>query len=162
MDWSAMFFQNWEGLVRTIIIGGLAYVTLVVFLRLSGKRTLAKLNAFDLVVTIALGSTLSATLLQESVAFAEGAVAFAVLIVLQFSVASLSVRSSRLARIVRSEPALLARDGEFCTTTMKHERVTEGEALSAIRASGGSDVSSVDYAILESDGTISVGLRKQR
>ena len=160
MDWSAMFFQNWEGIVRTVIVGGLAYVMLVVFLRLSGKRTLAKLNAFDLVVTIALGSTLSSTLLQESVALAEGLVAFSVLIGLQFGVAYLSVRSPRFARLVRSKPALLARNGAYCPATMKHQRVTEGEALSAIRDSGGSDVSVVDYVILESDGTISVGLKE--
>jgi uncharacterized membrane protein YcaP (DUF421 family) len=160
MNWSAFFFQNWEGIVRTIIVGSIAYAALVLFLRLSGKRTLAKLNAFDLVVTIALGSTLSATLLQESVALAEGAVAFALLILLQLFVAFLSVRSGRFAKLVRSEPALLARDGSFCNATMKQERVTEDEALSAIRASGAADVASVDYAILETDGSISVGLKK--
>ena len=59
MDWSGMFFQGWEGILRTVIVGILGYVTLVAFLRISGKRTLAKLNAFDLVVTVALGSTLA-------------------------------------------------------------------------------------------------------
>ena len=80
MDFAAMLFQGWEGIARTILVGVLAYVLLVVFLRISGKRTLAKLNAFDLVVTVALGSTLSAILLQESVALAEGAAALALLI----------------------------------------------------------------------------------
>ena len=51
----------------------IAYAALVLFLRISGKRTLAKLNAFDLVVTVALGSTLSAIILQESIALAKGA-----------------------------------------------------------------------------------------
>lgn len=72
MDWSEMVFQNWEGLARTAVVGTLAYAALILFLRVSGKRTLAKLNAFDLVVTVALGSTLSAVLLQESIALAEG------------------------------------------------------------------------------------------
>ncbi len=159
MNWSEMFFQNWEGIIRTIIVGTLAYALLLLFLRASGKRTLAKLNAFDLVVTIALGSILSAILLQESVALAEGAVAFALLILLQMGVTFLSVRSTRFAKMVRSEPSLLARNGEFCLVTMKQERVTEDEVLSAVRASGGQSVSAVDYAILESDGSINVGLR---
>ena len=159
MNWSEMFFQNWEGVIRTIIVGTLAYALLLLFLRASGKRTLAKLNAFDLVVTIALGSILSAILLQESVALAEGAVAFALLILLQMGVTFLSVRSTRFAKMVRSEPSLLARNGEFCLVTMKQERVTEDEVLSAVRASGGQSVSAVDYAILESDGSINVGLR---
>ena len=47
MDWGAMFFQGWEGIVRTLLVGTLAYVVLVAFLRIAGKRSLAKLNAFE-------------------------------------------------------------------------------------------------------------------
>ena len=158
MDWSDMFFQDWQGVLRTVIVGILGYVTLVAFLRISGKRTLAKLNAFDLVVTVALGSTLAAIILQESVALAEGAAALAVLILAQFLVTFTSVRSAAFAAAVRSEPALLMRDGEFCERTMLRERVTKDEALSAIRANGTSR-DDVDSLILESDGTMSVTLR---
>lgn len=70
MNWTEMFFQDWQRIGRTLVVGVLAYATIVLFLRISGKRTLAKLNAFDLVVTVALGSTLSAILLQESIALA--------------------------------------------------------------------------------------------
>ncbi|WP_366553738.1 DUF421 domain-containing protein [Aquibaculum sediminis] len=156
MDISGMFFQDWAGIVRTVLVGVLAYVTLVLFLRISGKRTLAKLNAFDLVVTVALGSTLSAIVLQESVALAEGATALALLILAQYLVASFSVRSKSFAAAVRSEPALLARNGAFCEGAMKRERVTQDEATSAIRSQGGHSVSEVESLVLESDGTISV------
>jgi len=159
MDWSSMFFQNWQGIVRTVIVGLLAYATLVAFLRISGKRTLAKLNAFDLVVTVALGSTLSAILLQESVALAEGATALALLILAQFAVTYLSVRSPAFAGAVRSEPALLARDGAFCEAAMRRERITKPEALSAVRSSGGRGIENVESLILESDGSISVSLK---
>jgi uncharacterized membrane protein YcaP (DUF421 family) len=125
MNWSDMFFQNWEGIIRTVIVGVLAYASLVVFLRVSGKRTLAKLNAFDLVVTIALGSTLSAILLQESVALAKGGTALALLIFLQYLVTFMSVRSKSIASVARSEPSLLARDGTFCQEAMRHQRVTQ-------------------------------------
>lgn len=162
MDWSAMLFQNWSGIVRALVVGSLAYVTLVLFLRISGKRTLAKLNAFDLVVTVALGSTLSAIILQETIALAEGAAALALLIFLQFVVTFSSVRSKTFAKAIRSEPTLLARDGAFCSSAMQRERITEDEALSAIRSSGGRDVRQIEYLILESDGTISASLRPAR
>lgn len=55
MNWQGMLFQDWEGVARTLFVGVLAYIVLVAFLRISGKRTLAKLNAVDLVVTVALG-----------------------------------------------------------------------------------------------------------
>lgn len=158
MNWGEMFFQNPQGIVRTLIVGGFAYVALILFLRMSGKRTLAKLNAFDLVVTVALGSTLSAILLQESIALAEGLAALALLIGAQFLVAFASVRSKGFASIVRSEPALLAKDGRYCEATMQAERITRDEAMSAVRANGGNDIADVEFLVLESDGTISVKL----
>lgn len=157
-----MFFHDWDGIVRTIMVGTLAYITLVMFLRISGKRTLAKLNAFDLVVTVALGSTLASVLLQKSTPLAEGVIALALLIFLQFSVAFLSVRSRHFAKLVRSEPTLLARDGVFCQSAMRQARVTRDEALTAVRSSGGQAVAGVETLILESDGTISVSLRSSR
>lgn len=159
MDLAGMLFQGWSGLIRTILVGVLAYVSLVAFLRISGKRTLAKLNAFDLVVTVALGSTLSAVLLQESIALAKGLTALGLLVFMQFLVTALSVRSPKFAGIVRSEPALLVRDGECCTATMKRERITRDEALSAVRSSGGHELRDAETVILESDGTLSVSLR---
>ncbi len=147
--------------MRTLIVGALAYVALVLFLRISGKRTLAKLNAFDLVVTVALGSTLSSILLQESIALAEGAVAMGLLIGLQFAIAFMSVRSKTFASIVRSEPALLVRKGTPCEAAMRRERITIDEALSAVRTQGGQGLDDVETLILESDGSMSVSLRER-
>lgn len=87
-----MFFDGWNGIARTLVVGMLAYLGLVVMLRLSGKRTLSKLNAFDLVVTVALGSILATILLSREVPLADGLVAFVLLIALQFAVTWTSVR----------------------------------------------------------------------
>ena len=67
-----MFFDGWAGLLRVLVVGALAYAALVLLLRVSGKRTLSKMNAFDLVVTVALGSTLATVLPSRDVALAEG------------------------------------------------------------------------------------------
>lgn len=156
-----MFFQGWPGIIRTVAVGILAYASLVAFLRVSGKRTLAKLNAFDLVVTVALGSTLASILLQESIALLEGAAALALLIFMQYLVTAVSVRWPSFAKLVRAEPALLVRDGRTCTATMQRERITEDETLSAIRAVGGHRIEEARTVILESDGTLSVSLRER-
>ena len=156
MNWENMFFQDWSGIVRTLIVGVLAYGFLVVSLRISGKRTLAKLNAFDLVVTVAFGSVLATILLSEDVALAEGAVALLLLIALQYLVASASLRSDGFASLVRSEPALLWSDGELCRDAMRRERVTEDELNQVMRTEGCTDPSKVRAVILESDGSFSV------
>ena len=66
-----MFFDNVSGLVRVLVVAPLAYVWLVAVLRCSGKRTLAELNAFDFIVTVALGSTLATVALSTTVPIAE-------------------------------------------------------------------------------------------
>ncbi|MDN5761942.1 MAG: hypothetical protein L0H41_06465 [Microlunatus sp.] len=82
-----MIYDGWFGLVRVIVVGTCAYLALVLLLRVSGKRTLAKLNAFDFIVTVALGSTLATVLLSSSVALVEGILALALLVGLQYLVA---------------------------------------------------------------------------
>ena len=83
-----MFFDDWSDLVRVVVVGVAAYVALIAMLRMSGSRALAKLNAFDLVVTIALGSTLATVLLSADVALAEGLTAMALLLTMQYVVAA--------------------------------------------------------------------------
>ncbi|WP_299646725.1 YetF domain-containing protein [uncultured Jannaschia sp.] len=156
MNWSEMFFQSWSGIVRTLIVGTLAYVFLVFSLRVSGKRTLAKLNAFDLVITVAFGSTLASILLSESVALAEGATALVLLIVLQYAVTTLSVRSERFAHAVRSEPTLLLRDGAPLHDAMRRARVTKAELETVVRTEGQRGLKDIAAVILESDGSFSV------
>lgn len=154
-----MFFQGWPGLGRTAIVGTLAYVGLVVFLRVSGKRTLSKLNAFDLVVTVALGSTLATVLLSKDVALAEGLVAFATLIGLQWLVAWTSIRWTGWAKAVRAEPTVLARDGQAIEAALRRERVTHDELLSAVRDAGGRDLAAAEIVILEPDGALTAILK---
>ncbi|WP_375173423.1 DUF421 domain-containing protein [Pseudooceanicola sp.] len=152
-----VFFQGWSGVARVLIVGVLAYVYLILLVRVSGKRTLSKLNAFDLVVTVALGSTLATILLSNTVALAEGLTALTLLVVLQFVVTFLSVRSERFAGMMRSEPTLLLRDGILCHDAMRRARVTEDELMTVLRANGHSAHPEEAAAIiLESDGSFSV------
>lgn len=125
-------------------------------LRVSGKRTLAKLNAFDLVITVALGSTLATILLSESVALAEGMTGLVLLIVLQYIVTFFSVRSPSFSRAVRSEPTLLLRNGATLPETMCRARVTEAELETVIRTSGKRELVDIEAVILGSDGSFSV------
>ncbi len=156
-----MFFDSWAGLGRVLLVGTLAYAALVIILRVSGKRTLTKLNAFDLVVTVALGSTLATIVLSKDVALLEGVVALALLISLQAAITWLSVRSPWFQAIVKSEPSLLFRDGEFLDGAMRRQRITREEVLAAIRSDGRPDRSDIAAIILETDGSISVIPRSQ-
>jgi uncharacterized membrane protein YcaP (DUF421 family) len=151
-----MWFDSWAALGRVLAVGAVAYLTLVVILRSSGKRTLAKLNAFDFVVTIALGSTLATILINATVSWAEGATALVLLAALQFAVAWSAVRLRNVRSVLTSRPTLLLRDGIPQHDTLRHQRVTLDELRQAARGVGVGDLSSVAAVVLETDGSLSV------
>ncbi|HYO69404.1 MAG TPA: YetF domain-containing protein [Archangium sp.] len=151
-----MFFDSWSDLGRVALVGVCAYAALVLMLRLSGNRTLSKLNAFDLVVTVALGSTLATVLLSKDVSLTEGMLAFAVLIGLQFLVTWTSVRSSRINHLVKSEPMLLFHQGRFLPGAMRRARVVEQEVMAVLRQQGVTRLDAIEAVVLETDGSMSV------
>lgn len=156
-----MLFDSWTGLLRVLLVGTAAYAALLLMLRFSGKRTLSKLNAFDFVVTVALGSTLATVLLSKDVSLSEGVAALALLVGLQFIATFIAVRSERFQNVLKAEPTLLLRRGEFLQDAMLRQRVTREEILAAMRSSGVSSPSDVDAVVLETDGSISVIQTKQ-
>ena len=151
-----MFFDGWYPLLRILVVGPCAYVGLVALLRVSGKRTLSKFNAFDLIVTVALGSTLATVILSKDVALADGCLALLLLVGLQLSATWLSVRSPAVSNVIKSTPRLLAYRGEFLDDALRCERVTRGEVLAAAREQGVGQMANVAAVVIETDGTISV------
>lgn len=151
-----MFFDGWSDLLRILVVGLCAYTGLVLILRITGKRTLSKMNAFDFVVTVALGSTLASAVLSSDVSVSEAILAFALLCVLQLAITSLSVRSRRFQNLIKSEPALLVYRGALLPDMLRRERVTVEEILATMRASGKAELSSVFAVVLETDGSFSV------
>ncbi|HUU67642.1 MAG TPA: YetF domain-containing protein [Methyloceanibacter sp.] len=151
-----MFFDDWFGLLRFLVVGTLAYAALIVLLRLSGKRSLSKMNAFDLVVAVALGSTFAAAILDNSIPLAEGVLALVLLVCLQFIITWLSVRFRVVENLVKSEPTLLVRDGVYLDEAMRAQRVTRDEVQAAMRDSGTADLSQIACVVLETDGSLSV------
>lgn len=151
-----VFFDSWPGLLRVLVVGTAAYGALIVMLRASGKRTLSKMNAFDLVVTVALGSTLATVLLNATVPLAEGVLALALLVYLQFAITWLSVRSPRFRNLIKGEPTLLVHDGQYLHSALVRQRVTQEEINAALRDSGKSDLAQVMSVVLETDGSMTV------
>lgn len=151
-----MFTGSLFGLVRILIVGPLAYLSLIAVLRVSGKRTLAKMNAFDFVVTVALGSTLATVLLSKDVPLDEGVLAFVILAALQFVIAWIAQRVSPVEAAIKSSPRTLLCDGRFDETALLDERVTRDEVAAAVRKSGEGDLGRIAAVVLETDGSFSV------
>ncbi|MEZ4599759.1 MAG: DUF421 domain-containing protein [Syntrophotaleaceae bacterium] len=156
-----LFFDSWSVLLRTMAIGVLAYASLIFFLRVTGKRTLSKMNAFDFVVTVAFGSTLATILLSKDVALAQGALALALLVGLQYVITWSSVRIGWFRRLVTGEPSLLFFAGEYLIKSMRNARVTRDEIRAAVRSAGFASLAEVEAVVMETDGSFSVIRRSE-
>ncbi len=155
MDTSA-FFDGWSGPLRSLVLGVGGYAALLLWLRATGKRTLSKWNAFDFVVTVALGSTLATILLSKTTPLLDGVVALGTLVLLQFVITWAAVRAGWVRRGIKSEPTVLLRDGRLLEDVLRAQRVTASEVRAAVRQHGHARLENVALAILETDGTISV------
>jgi uncharacterized membrane protein YcaP (DUF421 family) len=150
------WWSGWSGTGRVVLDAVGAYAAVVVILRVSGKRTLAKLNAFDFVVTIALGSVLASVITSGEVPLLSGVLAVALLAGLQAAVAAVAARSSTLHRAVTSRPVALVRDGRIHDDALASQRVSRTELAAAARRHGLSDFADAALVVLETDGSISV------
>ena len=152
---AAVLFDSWSSLGTVLLSALLTYPLLILVLRLGRKRTLSKMNAFDFVVTVAIGSIVASTLLSTA-PVANGLAAVAALVALQSVVTWLSVRSDRFEALVKSTPALVLHDGRYLDGVMRAEHVTREEIRGAIREAGHAGTAGVAAVVLESDGGFSV------
>ncbi|MDW5378006.1 DUF421 domain-containing protein [Halomonas sp. HP20-15] len=151
-----LFFNEAIALLRVALMGVMAYVALVLLLRVSGRRTLSKMNAFDLVVTVALGSILATVILNPGVTLAQGSLAFGLLIAMQYALTWSSVRWPWVRRLVTGEPALLLYHGKPLPGALLRARVTMDELRAAVRAAGLVSLDEVEAVVLETEGSLSV------
>ncbi len=156
-----MWFDSYNDVIRVVVAGAVAYVALVGVLRISGKRTLAKLNAFDFVVTVAFGSTLATILLSADVSVVDGITALILLATLQFVAALISSRLRLGRAVLTARPTVLLSHGQFHEDVMRAHRVGRDEVRQSIRSSGHGDVGRIAAVVLESDGSFSVIAQEQ-
>ena len=150
-----IFFKDWQSIVHASVATVIAFLVLFLFVRISGKRTLTKLNAFDFVVTVALGSTL-AYMMLAMVPLAEGSVVLFLIILMQYVFAWTARYSKIMEKLINSVPTLILYEGKFIESAMKKEAVTKEEIYSAIRESGTDYLSDVKAVVMELNGQLSV------
>jgi len=150
-----LLFKDWQSLWHVVVCAALSYIALFAFIRISGKRTLAKLNAFDFVVSVTLGSTLSSMMLGK-VALANGAVALAVIIFLQYVLAWLAKSSNRMEKVINSSPTLVFYDGKFIGDALNQEVITKEEIYAEIRKFRIHRIEDVKAVVMELNGEFTV------
>jgi uncharacterized membrane protein YcaP (DUF421 family) len=141
-----------EKLARPVIV----YLVLVLLLRLFGKRELAQLNPFDLVVLLSLSNTVQNAIIGEDNSVTGGIIGAFGLLTINWLVARVLFRSQRLTRALEGRAAVLIQNGQLDRKAMRRESLTAEELLDVIHRQGFQDFHQVYRCELEPSGTFYV------
>lgn len=151
-----VFFDDWGTLLRIVISSAAVYFCIVLFHRISGKRSTSQLNNFDWVVTVMIGSIGASTAVLANVPLIEGMTSIITLLVLQYAVTKYSSLSPEFANLIVCEPRVVFYEGQFLPEAMRKERLTRQEIECAMRSEGIHDFDEVAAVIFESDAKLTV------
>ena len=153
-DW---FTSSWRTVAYVAGSTTAIYVSAMVAIRLAGRRTVAQMSAFDVVVTIALGSVIASTALSREPTYAQGVTVMATLLVLQIAAAALRQRFALMRRIVDFAPCVVVHDGELrLPTTPFGPQLSEDEVLSMLREQGVFHLDGLRLVVIEPTGGLSI------
>ena len=138
--------------IRTVIL----YFVITIGLRLMGKRQIGELEPTELVITLLISDLASVPMQDFGVPLLDGLVPIAVLLSLSMLVSYFNLKSIRFRNLVCGEPAILIQNGKVSQKAMAENRFTLDELLEQLRSQGIFDLAAVKYAILETDGQLSV------
>ena len=154
---SEWFGASWQG-AGYVVAGTVAmYFSTLLAARVAGRRTLAQLSAFDVIITVAVGSLLASTSASRDPSYGQGMAALLTLLVLQVLVAAARRRFSVVARLLEFEPEVVLRDGDVqLGKSVLGPQLTRGELESALRQQGVFELPAASVVILEPTGKFSV------
>ncbi len=141
-----------EKLLRPVIV----YLVLVVLLRIFGKRELAQLNPFDLVVLLSLSNTVQNAIIGDDNSVTGGVIGAFSLLAINWLVVQVLFRSRRLTRVLEGRATILVRNGQIDLKALARESLTREELIAVIHRQGFEDVHQVRKCELEPNGTFYV------
>jgi uncharacterized membrane protein YcaP (DUF421 family) len=145
----------WEKVVRTVAV----YLVLAVLIRLAGKRDLAQLNAFDLVVVLLLSNVVQNAVIGPDNSLLGGVIGAAVLVGINAAVVRTARSHDRVARLIEGTSTTLARDGKWDKAAMKREGLRMADVEAALRRQNANSVEEVESVSIEPGGAIVTELR---
>lgn len=139
--------------LEKILRPAIVYVCLIAFLRLFGKRELAQLNPFDLVVLLSLSNTVQNAMIGDDNSITGGVIGALSLLAINWVLMWILYRAPRVNAALEGSPSTLIRNGAVDMAAVKHEAMTHEELISVLNRNGFNDPAEVEICILEPNGT---------
>lgn len=151
-----MFDITFPTLLNILLRTAAVYLVILVGLRLAGKREIGQMTVFDLVVLLLIANAVQNAMVGPDTSLLGGIAAAITLLLVNAGVALLRLRWPRLRRWIEGTPTLLVLRGKVIPANMHREGIDEESLLTALREHGVAELSEVEMAVLEIDGSISV------
>lgn len=132
------------------------YLLLILVIRLMGKRQVAQMEPSEFAVTMLVANLAAIPLEEEETPLWVGAVAMGLVLVLEYGLSLLSLHSVRLRRVLCGKPVILIDNGQLLMENLRRTRVTLDELSGHLREKGILEIQGVQFAILETNGAITV------
>jgi len=142
----------WEKVLRAAIV----YLFLLIAFRLTGKRQVGQMTTFDLIVVLIISNVLQNAMIGADNSVAGGVLGAGVILLVNFIIAEIAVRSRRAERILEPEPTVLIVNGKIIEKNLRHELISMADLHSALRKDGIISSEDVKLAVLEPNGAISI------
>lgn len=151
-----IFSSSLYGIERIIGISILFYLSLIIVLKISGKRTLSEINAFDFLITVTIGSIAATTIVLQESSFVDGIIAVTTLIILQYILATLDTKYDFVGKFFLTKPTLLYYKDEYLIENMRKMRITKNDLDQQVRLKVGTVIENISAVVLESNGGLSI------
>ncbi|HEX8110861.1 MAG TPA: YetF domain-containing protein [Kofleriaceae bacterium] len=155
-----MLFDSWHSMLHVATRAAIAYLVIVAGLRVIGEQALAKMSAYDLIVTITLGSVVAEIPFAQHIAVVDGIAIMITFVLLQEVIRWAQARSKAARRLVAEKPRLVVWEGHVLDDRVQKWRLTVDEIRAAVRRAGLAGISDVQAVVLENDGEWSVVRRR--
>ena len=153
--WNAIFGLG-APLAEKILRPAIVYIFLVVFLRVFGKRELAQLNPFDLVVLLSLSNTVQNAIIGNDNSLTGGLVGAFALMAINYLVVRFLFRHRRLDQVFEGKPTVLVKDGRIVKHALAQELLTRAELMTVLHRQGFAGLDEVEQCVLEPGGTFAI------
>ena len=138
--------------IRTILL----YITVIVAMRLMGKRQIGELQPSEFVITIMISDVASIPMQNTGVPIISGVLPILTLLVAELIISYISLKNRRLRHLLSGEPSVIICHGKISENEMRRQRLNIEDLMEELRISGYADISQIEYAVLETNGQISV------
>ena len=152
-DW---LLAPWDVLLKTAASAVIIFTIIIVYVRITGLRTFAKMSSFDFASTIAIGSILASVVLGTDTSLLKGAVALGTILIFKQVYTTFKLKSDAFENFAENDPILLMDGSEILYENLKKTNVSESDLIAKLREANVIRLDQVMAVVLETTGDISV------